>query len=264
MQPLARIDAKKRSGEIFLFAAIGDPWEGITAKAFGEEFAKLADVDELIIKINSAGGDVFQGTTIYNLIAGHKAKKRVEIVGIAASIASIIAMAGDEIAIARNGFMFIHDAQATAWRLNAAKLRRTADELDLVSDEMAATYARRSGQDPMDMRKMMRKEELLNAARTVELGLADGYLDPVAPEAIRAALDENFMREHKDVYDSLVATIGAPAPVAQPETQNSTPFAPASPPTDGPSPEELKDMRLRMAAQFNVAEIAFREIQERA
>lgn len=272
-QPLVKFDAAKKSAEIFLFAAIGDPYDGVTAKAFGESFAKIGAVDEITVYINSPGGDVWQGNTIYNLLKGHKAKKVVHIVGLAASIASIIAMAGDEIKIAKNGFFFIHDAAATAFRLNAAKMRRTADELDLVSEEMAATYARRSGQDPVEMRKMMRKEVLLNAAKSVELGLADSFMEPVPVEAVMTHLVA-LKGDHEEVVKEIETELSAETeqhPDADGKDSNdSSESVVKDPSEDGeavasaePSADELKARRDRLGLAFYATERSLREIAER-
>lgn len=263
-EKIITFDAKKKTAEVFIFATIGDPWDGITAKAFGEAFQKIGDVDEITVYINSMGGDVWQGNTIFNLLRSHKAKKTVHIVGIAASIASVIAMAGDEIKIANNAFMFIHDAQVSAFRLNAAKLRRTADELDLVSEEIAATYARRSGGDPIELRKLMRKETLLSANKTVELGLADTLMDPVPVEAILGNLDENFKREHEEAYKEMTAELGE-----QPNTEeNEEPGEGEENPEEvlasaEPTMEEIQARRNRLGLKLYQTERTLRELAER-
>src|SRR5262245_51278548 len=105
------IQAKKAgSAEIVIFDEIG-VW-GITAKAFYDELKALGDIREIMLRVNSPGGDVFDGLAIYNMLKSHKARVNVTIDGIAASIASIIAMAGDHITMPGNTFMFVHDPLA--------------------------------------------------------------------------------------------------------------------------------------------------------
>lgn len=237
----------------------------------------MGPVDQIDIYINSMGGDVWQGNAMYNVLKDHKARKTVKIVGMAASIASIIAMAGDEILIAKNGFMFIHDAQVTAYRLNAAKLRRTADELDLVSDQMAETYARRGKVDAMEMRKIMRKEALLNADKVVEMGLADGFMEAVPAENLKAHYDI-LKAEYKDAFSDVRAAIEAAAEESrqngdQPEGVVETPAADAPAQQDPQkrddsevvpmSAVEIADLKARREAMFYAGERRLKELDAR-
>ena len=101
---------RKGRGEIYIYEDIGEGWfGGLTAKAFSDTMREIGDVSALDIYINSPGGSVFDGVAIYNQIKRFNGEKIIHIDGIAASIASVIAMAGDEIRIASNGMMMIHD-----------------------------------------------------------------------------------------------------------------------------------------------------------
>src|SRR3990167_5198523 len=98
--------------EILIYEFIGeDFWSGrgMDAKRFSDELKALGDINKIIVRINSPGGDVFDGNTIYNILKAHKAQVEVRIDGIAASIASVIAMAGDKIIMPENAMMMIHN-----------------------------------------------------------------------------------------------------------------------------------------------------------
>ena len=105
--------AKENKAELMLYGEISDTsWWGdeVTPKAFKSELDALGDVEQIDIYINSGGGDVFAGEAIYNMLRRHNAKKVVHVDGLAASIASIIAMVGDEIVMPENAMLMIHEA----------------------------------------------------------------------------------------------------------------------------------------------------------
>ena len=103
----------------------------------------LDDVEELNIYINSGGGSVWAGIAIYNILKRHSAKKTVHIDGLAASISSVIALAGDEIIMPSNSFMMIHKALCSAWG-NSAQLREIADRLDNIEQSIVNVYMENS------------------------------------------------------------------------------------------------------------------------
>ena len=198
-----RMQAKDGVGEIFIYDDIGSGFfsDGVTPKSFAEDLKALGAVRTLNIFINSPGGSVFDGVSIYNQIKRHKARKNVFIDGIAASIASVIAMAGDEINIAANGFMMIHEPWSCACG-NASDLRRTADQLDKINDSILNTYAERTPTPENVIADMMEAETWMNAEEAVELGFADKITEEVAiaarfdlskfanvPEGVAAKLD---------------------------------------------------------------------------
>jgi len=160
--------AAKGRGEIILYGDIGFD---ITAADFSRELKALGKVEAIDVRINSFCGDVFDGVTIHSRLAEHPATIDVAIDGIAASAASVIAMAGDAIRIAEAGFVMIHDA----WGLtvgNAEDHRRQADRLEAVSAQIAGVYERRTGQEMTQIRKWMAMETEFNADQSVEFGFA--------------------------------------------------------------------------------------------
>jgi ATP-dependent protease ClpP protease subunit len=185
-----RILAKSaKRAEILIYGPIGPEFWGdeVSAAKFAEMLAEVGDVAELDVRINSPGGDVFDGVAIYRQLVEHKAKITVHIDGIAASAASFIAMAGDHIIIAEAGVMMIHDAWSFAVG-DAAEFRRVADRLDLVSQTIAEIYSARAGKAPTEVRDKMRAETWFTAKEAVDFGLAHEVAANKAPaEAKNAA-----------------------------------------------------------------------------
>ena len=137
-----------KEGEIRLYGDIGDPswWNpnSVGAREFNDELDEIRDVEVLTIRINSSGGEVFAGIAIHNSIKNHGATvKKVYIDGIAASIASIIAMAGTEIIMPVNAWLMIHNPSSGVIG-TAEEMRKRADTLDKLRDSLIDTYMERS------------------------------------------------------------------------------------------------------------------------
>lgn len=166
--------AKKagKRGEIYIYEDIGEGWfGGITAKAFSDSIKDLGDVSALDIYINSPGGSVFDGIAIYNQIKRFSGEKIVHVDGIAASIASVIAMAGDEVRIAANGMIMIHDP----WGMSvgtAGEMRKYADSLDKVRETLLSTYVAKTGRAEKEISDWMAAETWMNAEESVKFGFA--------------------------------------------------------------------------------------------
>lgn len=159
-----------RSAEVLIYDEIG--WFGTEARTFAEEIADL-DVDDLTVRVNSPGGDVWDGLAIMNSLRRHKAKVTVVVEGIAASAASFIAVGGaDEVVMAPHSEMMIHDAMGLCIG-NAADMERMKSDLDRESDNIAAVYARRAGTPAEEWREAMREESWFTAEEAVLVGLAD-------------------------------------------------------------------------------------------
>lgn len=177
---MLKIQAKGKTAEVLIYDDIGEGWfGGISAKSFADEIKKLGKMDELNVRINSYGGSVFDGLAIYNTLKKNTARIVVDIDGIAASIASIIAMAGDEIRMADNGFMMIHDPWAMAMG-TSEDMRREADVLDQVRGSLLDTYMKRATISEDEISTMMTEETWLTAADAVEAGLADEQTEAMA------------------------------------------------------------------------------------
>ncbi len=154
--PAIKAAAGDDSSTITMYDPIGMDWwsgEGVTAKRVSAALRSIGDKD-VTVKINSPGGDVFEGLAIYNLLREHKGKVTIQVLGLAASAASFIAMAGDEIQIARAGFMMIHNA----WTIAAGDrndFTEVADFLDQIDATLADIYSVRTGDAAAQMRALM-------------------------------------------------------------------------------------------------------------
>ena len=171
---------------ISVFDVIGqDYWtgEGVTAKRIAAALRSIGERD-VVVNINSPGGDMFEGLAIYNLLREHPGKVTVKVLGVAASAASIIAMAGDEVQVARAGFLMIHNAWVMAAG-NRHDFRDFAEYLEPFDASMADIYVARSGQDLAAVQKMMDGETWIGGSAAIEQGFADVLLasDEVAEQA---------------------------------------------------------------------------------
>lgn len=149
-----------------------------SANTFRDELAAHPEVSQINIHINSQGGSVIEGTAIYNQLKRHPAHKTVYVDGFACSIASVIAMAGDEVVMPRNTMMMLHNM----WMIvqgNAAELRKAADDLDKMNQAGREAYLQKAGDKltPEKIAQMEDEETWLTAKECVEYGLADRFAE---------------------------------------------------------------------------------------
>jgi ATP-dependent Clp protease protease subunit len=163
--------------EMLLFGTIGeDFWgDGITAKGFNESLDGLGNLSRLHLRINSGGGDVFEATAIYNMLVKHSAHVIVEIEGVAASAATLIAMAADEIHISENAHFMIHRASGIAWG-NADALQEYLKLLNNADSLLRLTYSRRTGLGDAELAQMMSFDNWMTGQEAYDNGFAD-YID---------------------------------------------------------------------------------------
>lgn len=155
--------------EVLLFDEIG--YWGITAQDFVQDLASV-NTDNITVRINSPGGEIFDGVAIYNALKQHRAHVITQVDGLAASAASFIAMAGDTIRIAKTATMMIHEGHALVVG-NSADMLEMAERLDKTSDNIAGIYADRAGGTVAEWRNAMRAETWYSAAEAKDAGLAD-------------------------------------------------------------------------------------------
>lgn len=171
-----RIAAKAgaaKTAEVYLYEDIGDGWYGgVSAKAFSDTLRGLGDLNQIDVRINSFGGDVFAGLAIYRLLVDHKANVTTYVDGIAASIASVIAMAGNQIEISESAQMMIHNAWTITIGDDFAHEEQAA-RLAMTSSALADIYAQRSGTDIEKVRKWMKDETSFTSAEAIDAGFAD-------------------------------------------------------------------------------------------
>lgn len=196
-----------------------------SANAFRDALAAHPNVTQIDLYINSYGGSVFEGTAIYNQLRRHPAHKTVYVDGFACSIASVIAMAGDEVVMPRNALMMIHNMWMGAVG-NAAELRKAADDLDVINAAGRQAYLEKAGEklDEAALTDMMDAETWLTAEQCIQYGLADRFADADADMSQAAAVLQKAnlnLEQRLTIQKSLAAqlrqmTQGAAAPPGDP------------------------------------------------
>ena len=151
---------------------------GISARAFLDTLKGLGEIDNIALHINSPGGAVFDALAIYNTLKRHPAAVMVYIDGLAASAASLVAMAGDVVVMPSNAMLMIHNPWGYAMG-DAAELRGMADVLDKLASSTAGVYADRSGLSVEEVTALMVAETWLTAEEALSMGLADQVEEPM-------------------------------------------------------------------------------------
>lgn len=160
---------------ITIYDVIGEDWwtgGGFTDKRMAAALRSIGDRD-VTVDINSPGGDMFEGIAMYNMLAQHKGRVTVNVMGLAASAASIIAMAGDTINMAPGSFMMIHNAWGVVVG-NKADMRASADIFDSFDGSLADIYEARTGVARGEIIKLMDAETFMSASDAIKRGFADG------------------------------------------------------------------------------------------
>ncbi|MDP5277151.1 head maturation protease, ClpP-related [Chengkuizengella axinellae] len=184
-------NSAKNSAEISIYGEIGASWwgESITPKQFSKDLKDLGDdLEEITVLINSPGGGVFDGLTIRSLLKNHQASITVRIEGYAASIASIIAMAGDKIVMSKGSMMMIHNPATSLWGGESKDFREVADFLDQIRDSLLPIYSDRTGLSNEELIEMMDKETWMSADEAVEKGFADEVEDGAVSASMMGAV----------------------------------------------------------------------------
>lgn len=200
-------DPAGESADVYIYAEIGDDFWGdaVSARSLAEQIDQIS-APVIRVFVNSPGGAAWDGITIMNALRRHPARIEVTVDGIAASAASVVAMAGDLITVNRGSMMMVHDASGGAWG-DAQTMEDTAGILHKLSDSIADVYAARAGGTRESWRAIMQEESWYTAEEAVQAGLADEWSD--AP----AQLPEGVPRNKFDL--SVFAHAGrsrAPAP----------------------------------------------------
>lgn len=167
------------AAEVYVYDDIA--WWGVSPQSIVNEL-KAITAPLIHLRINSPGGDVMDGIAIYNAFARHPSKVITHVDGLAASAASIIALAGDEVEMSEGAFVMVHSAWAMAIG-NAEEMRRMAGLLDAVDASLAGIYARRMGMTSDEALAMMQAETWMAADEAVTKGFADRVEERAAVEA---------------------------------------------------------------------------------
>lgn len=188
---------------------------GVSAKSFLNDL-RTVTTDEVDVEINSPGGDVFAGLAIYNGLRASGKKINVKVLGLAASAASLVAMAGDTIEMPENAFMMIHNPWGFAMG-GADEMRNTADVLDKIGTGLVSTYAKRTGKTDQEITALLDAETWMTAQEAVDAGFATSvttalavkasYSEDRLPENVRLA----FKAQAPTTDDSAPAEALAPA-----------------------------------------------------
>jgi len=177
--------AEKDETDVYIYDEIVPEWMvawfgGVSAEGMIAQLNEIS-TGTINVRINSPGGAVFEAIAIYNALVAHSATINVYVDALAASAASVIAMAGDKVTMMVGSQMMIHDALGIEMG-NAAELRAYAQFLDKQSDNIASIYAAKTGGDPKDIRSLMLAETWLFAQEAVDLGLADAVYSKPSEE----------------------------------------------------------------------------------
>jgi len=202
---------KADKAEIWIYEQIGeDFWSGggVTAKGFQKELAGIK-ANQIDLHINSPGGEVFDGLTIYNLIKQHPANVTTYIDGLAASIASIIALAGDKVIMAENALYMMHNPYG-AVSGNATEMRQMAETLDKVSGSLITTYTAKSGQTEEFIKELMDAETWMTAIEAQEYGFVDSISEQMDMAACVQFVPLMVKAKFKHIPDKLTGDKKAP------------------------------------------------------
>lgn len=177
---------------------------GVSAKSFLDDL-RTVTTDEVDVEINSPGGDVFAGLAIYNGLRASGKKINVKVLGLAASAASLVAMAGDTIEMPENAFMMVHNPWGFAMG-GADEMRNTADVLDKIGAGLVSTYAKRTGKTDQEIAALLDAETWMTAQEAVNAGFATSVTPALA---VKASYSEDRLPENV----RLAFKAQAPAPV---------------------------------------------------
>ena len=242
------IRARGTGAEVLIYDEIGA--YGVSAKGFLAELGALPDGVPVDLRLNSPGGSVFDAVAIFNALTRHTGTITVWIDGIAASAASYVAMAGDEIVMPENAFLMIHDPSGIVMG-TAADMRDMAATMDKIAGSMIRGYAARSGKSDEEIASLMAAETWFDAKDALDAGLATRMVEPVRiaasfdiarfrnvpPALVEAVADA--VPDGTEGQDDAATTLdnadpaitGDPAPNPDPEPE-AAPAAPASPSPD--------------------------------
>ncbi|WP_371320190.1 head maturation protease, ClpP-related [Chengkuizengella axinellae] len=195
------------SADIFIYGDIvrwvWEDWfpEDVSSNSFKDDLDEIGEVDVINLYINSPGGSVFEGIAIYNMLKRHNAKVNVYVDALAASIASVIAMAGNTIYMPKNSMLMIHNPWTIASG-NAKEFRKQADDLDRIGNSSKQTYLQKSGDKLTDekLQEMLDEETWLSADEAFQYGLCDVIEEE---NQMAASISDELFMHYKNVPKQL-------------------------------------------------------------
>lgn len=202
-KPLAL--SEDSANDINILDEIGDDWFSESDTTLNRVNKKLAQADgkDITVNINSFGGSMFEGLAIYNALCQHKGKVTVNVLGVAASAASLIAMAGDEIKISPSAFLMIHNSAVIIYG-NKNEMQDWINKLSKFDEAMAKLYASKTGIDKAEIAKMMDEETWLDG----EIAVEKGFATEILTKEIKATANNSVYALRK--IDEILAKQGIP------------------------------------------------------
>ncbi|WP_460408783.1 ClpP-like prohead protease/major capsid protein fusion protein [Proteus sp. MB838] len=224
-----RMQAKEdQTADIYIYDEIGG-W-GISARRFTEDLISLGNLSHINLHIHSPGGEVFDGIAIYNQLKNHSATITVYIDGLAASMASVIAMVGDTVIMPKNAMMMIHKPWGVSWG-DANDMREYADLLDKLENVLIPAYVAKTGKTTEEITAMLEQETWLDGDECVEHGFADKVIEPVkAMASLTSKRIEEFSSMPSAIKNQITPKnttkpTQQPQPNSSPEPQPSATYA---------------------------------------
>ncbi|MBG2808005.1 Clp protease ClpP [Proteus mirabilis] len=224
-----RMQAKEdQTADVYIYDEIGG-W-GISARRFTEDLISLGNLSHINLHIHSPGGEVFDGIAIYNQLKNHSATITVYIDGLAASMASVIAMVGDTVIMPKNAMMMIHKPWGVSWG-DANDMREYADLLDKLENVLIPAYVAKTGKTTEEITAMLEQETWLDGDECVEHGFADKVIEPVkAMASLTSKRIEEFSSMPSAIKNQITPKnvtkpTQQPEPISSPEPQPSATYA---------------------------------------
>ncbi|MBO2658133.1 ClpP-like prohead protease/major capsid protein fusion protein [Shewanella algae] len=231
--------------ELMIYDEIGG-W-GITAKQFARDLKDLGKITQLIARIHSPGGDVFEGMAIYNILKNYPAHKVAHIDGLAASMASVIAMAFDEVVMPENAMMMVHKPWGGTMG-DADDMRKYADLLDKVEGNLVGAYRDKTGMTDEQLHALLAEETWLTGREAVEKGFADTLTEPLA---MAASLQSNRMKDYANMPKALQILLAPQANSANPQNVPTPASVNQPAPSPAPSAQPTQAQINAAAAELN-------------
>lgn len=217
------LDARAASADLYIYDVIGAGFfGGVSSAEIVKALAEAKGAKTLNVHINSPGGNVFEGVAIYNALKQHPAEKVVYVDGVAASMASLVAMAGDRICTAENAMWMVHEPTVQNVEGTADDLQKMAERVAVIRQMMADTYAKRTGQKPEDIAAWMAAETWMTAQEAKERGFTTEITKDEVRVAAMAGPALAMLAQYKHAPERLLdlatapTTAGKEAPMADP------------------------------------------------
>lgn len=197
MKKWYRIEMKNNVADIYIYDEIG--YWGVEAKEFAASLALVKDFDEINLYINSPGGDVFEGMAIYNALLTVKDKLTAHIMGLAASMASVILMAAPKRIIHKGAMVMVHNPSSSAYG-TAEDMRKRATLLDQITDQMVTIYSEGTGLSDVEVRELLDNETWLDSSEA----LSKGFVTEVNEEKAAASLKRKYVDKFHNLPSGVV------------------------------------------------------------